>query len=983
MLASAGSGKTYQLGNRILGSIALGVDAASITALTFTRKAAGEFTDSVLSKAADAVLDEHAAARLADDLGKSGRMGGAIDFSQLLERFVEALPRMVLGTMDGFFTKVVQAFPHEVGVHEGKIRLVEGAEWELRMGEVLGELLGERSVPQTEAFLEAFRQSHIGREVMSVRRLLDEFICEWHHVLRHDAGGLRWGPDAFANGVKAEDWNRNRHSFIDALRLAEVVTNHASQKNQWSKMLDAMAEHTTGSGRFQKSTLWEALLNAGQWRDCGRDIEIISYKKPMIFPAATWSILCVAMQQMAMSEIARVCQMTQAIRALIGHFDRLCEQRLRRRGMLCFDDIKVMMGQWTRGEDQRLAREALDFRLQARYRHWLLDEFQDTSRADWLGLFPLIDEAATAEDGSLFIVGDRKQAIYGWRGGDVKLFDEVERHYDAGLTREVMRESYRSCAEVLDCINRVFGNKEVIEHFFPHAAHRWVWEEHISAKPSLRGHACVRFVVDDDEDGDVRLDEMHADLQTIHAGENQLSVAVLVRTNDEMLQVADFLREHGYQVVEDGQRAPCEDHLIGVAIRHWFRWLADPGDQMANGVLRMSPIFDWLVKCFGEDSWQNCYSYAHDFGYAALVHHVVTPNMTSVSAFAQQRCLDAIDCMRLVDATGRASAKYAEESFAAYRVAHPPGPAQIQVMTIHKSKGLGFDVVFLPFVSNDKIPHEGRFEVAKGADWICKSPPSWVRSMSAEIKLAFDDWQADQQYEAMCLLYVALTRAKCGLYVYLDNPKAKAADKASYASWLASALQLDHFPRFEVGDFKNIAVSPMASPQTRISSPKLQPAQKILQSNRASANVVHHRSAAAFGTVMHEKWARFTWVDENQAAEFPIERDVANTSPTFSALFTRGQRSIDLFREVPIDGSIDGVTIHGILDRLHIHKDMAQKVSKIELIDFKSDQVDSVETLVQRHQHQMNIYKKLIALRWPGVGVDAYLVTRDGEVVVV
>jgi hypothetical protein len=87
------------------------------------------------------------------------------------------------------------------------------------------------------------------------------------------------------------------------------------------------------------------------------------------------------------------------------------------------------MGAWIKNEDARLRREAIDYRLDATYRHWLLDEFQDTSKDEWNGLQPWIDEALTDQESSVFVVGDKKQAIYAWRGGEVGLFDELIEKY--------------------------------------------------------------------------------------------------------------------------------------------------------------------------------------------------------------------------------------------------------------------------------------------------------------------------------------------------------------------------------------------------------------------------------------------------------------------------------------------------------------------------------------------------------------------------
>ncbi len=100
-------------------------------------------------------------------------------------------------------------------------------------------------------------------------------------------------------------------------------------------------------------------------------------------------------------------------------------------------------------------------RLGDRLHHLLVDEFQDTSRAQWSATLPLAAECL-AKGGSLFYVGDVKQAIYGWRGGDAKLFDEVGEDAEltamsGGLTRESLPNNWRSAPEIVRFNNAVFG----------------------------------------------------------------------------------------------------------------------------------------------------------------------------------------------------------------------------------------------------------------------------------------------------------------------------------------------------------------------------------------------------------------------------------------------------------------------------------------------------------------------------------------------
>src|ERR1043165_3129667 len=95
ILASAGSGKTYALTNRFIELLAEGAAPERIVALTFTRKAAGEFFDEILTKLARAAAEDDFARRLAADIEQ--RQLGCEDFRRLLRAMVDAMPRLRLG----------------------------------------------------------------------------------------------------------------------------------------------------------------------------------------------------------------------------------------------------------------------------------------------------------------------------------------------------------------------------------------------------------------------------------------------------------------------------------------------------------------------------------------------------------------------------------------------------------------------------------------------------------------------------------------------------------------------------------------------------------------------------------------------------------------------------------------------------------------------------------------------------------------------
>lgn len=103
-------------------------------------------------------------------------------------------------------------------------------------------------------------------------------------------------------------------------------------------------------------------------------------------------------------------------------------------------------------------------RLAARITHFLLDEFQDTSRLQWNNMRPLIEDAVSS-GGSVFYVGDRKQAIYRFRGGDATLFDSVKDDIPSGVpAEEALLTNYRSSKNVVSFVNDIF-EKENLLHF--------------------------------------------------------------------------------------------------------------------------------------------------------------------------------------------------------------------------------------------------------------------------------------------------------------------------------------------------------------------------------------------------------------------------------------------------------------------------------------------------------------------------------------
>lgn len=140
------------------------------------------------------------------------------------------------------------------------------------------------------------------------------------------------------------------------------------------------------------------------------------------------------------------------------------------------------------------------------------------------------------------------------------------------------------------------------------------------------------------------------------------------------------------------------------------------------------------------------------------------------------------------------------------------------------------------------------------------------------------------------------------------------------------------------------------------------------------------------GTAIHALLERVAWVDESPPVLPATEAGtiVANLlrSPATRGLFVRQGRPIELLREQAADAIIDGLLLTGVIDRLHIHRDPAGTVTRVDIIDFKSDAVADPAVLRQRHAGQMTAYQQALQKIHPGAEVrGALLAVRHGTLV--
>ena len=1023
ILASAGSGKTYALTNRFVQLLAAGEAPERIVALTFTRKAAGEFFDEILKKLARAAASEGEALRLAGEVGAQEQ--GAADFLRMLRTVVDAMPRLSLGTLDGFFARVVRSFPLELGL-SGEFQIMDAATERRERRRVLRRMFaaaGEPDAAQRE-FIEAFKRATFGVEEKRLASVLDGFLDAHADTLVAAPDGAQWG-DARVIWPDGSPWlaaAEKRGTAADELKA--VLPWEGLNEKQRVRMEDffaALAEWSPGApwpkpmeyliGNAFK--VWDELL-AG-----GAAVEVTVERKKVSLDVRARTALVDLVAGIAGAELARRLEMTHGLYAVLHGYERNYAETVRRAGRLTFADVLRLLLPGAEvpalsGVDGGDARLLIDWRLDAKFDHWLLDEFQDTSYAQWSVLRSLIDEAVQDPERrrSLFYVGDVKQAIFAWRGGDPRLFREIFEHYNrvqAGtIVERRLDASYRSGPAVIAMVNQVFGDAAALGVSVAAAAEPWAreWREHVSAKPEIGGWAELRHA----EDEGARFTETLQILRDTDALARGLEVAVLVRSNDTAAALADFLRrEGGVAAVAESDRQVATDNPLTGALLALLRAAAHPGDTLAQEHLNMTP-FGALLSEEGLGSADALTAAVlgaiHENGFSATLEHWLRKLAAAqtLDEFSAERGRLLVGAAADFDESGSREVAEFLEFAERFTVRDSEAAGVVRVMTIHKSKGLGFDLVVLPDLEGTKLAAARDGLAVQRADdrsveWVLELPAKALVEREPVLAAHLAQAEADAAYENLCLLYVAMTRAKRAMYVITEPIGAKSTSR-NFPFLLREALgetwsegDARWFEKIEktsdrptgAGEFsgEDRATMELALDAKLVSRAVRRPARtpSALKSSVVGGAPLFALSgggagAAEFGANVHAFLAEVEWGGDGPAEALSAawakngaagaEAAECLRAAELASVWTRpaGPANTEVWRERAFEVVLDGAWVTGVFDRVVIERDADGAAIRATVIDFKTDRVERDDDLARaaaRHAGQLDVYRIVVA----------------------
>ncbi len=672
------------------------------------------------------------------------------------------------------------------------------------------------------------------------------------------------------------------------------------------------------------------------------------------------------------------------------------------RNVLSFDDIETYTLQALKSNPES---DYLYFRIGCEMRHLMIDEFQDTSHRQLEILDPLIAEivsVAPAEK-SIFYVGDPYQAIFRWRGGSPTLFRLLAEKYSGKIENDRLITNYRSKEEIIDFVNTVLDKNDRAK---PGNTGGWIRVEHLGGydDKEMGEAATIERVIE-------IIEEMHKSY-----GYEYSDIAVLVRTNSFGALMAEALTKRRVPNVSRSRAVILNDNDIRF-ILNLLRFLNDPENDFALMHVLLSSVFNmreetlmhlrsknktlFMNLCTMHPGWRitknlrNLLSIVHFSNPYELVYRIYKELGLKIS-YALATLLDvALDYIRDGYSSLSSFIDWLEKAGKAIEVKeiHPEG---VKILTVHKAKGLEFEVVIVPETNwrlsryeNRQLlfSYEGGSAKPEGIYWRNYGKYFGKLKIAEQERLRIDD---------LNLLYVALTRAKNGIHILgFDRPKAGAgfwmdtiADKVKSKDYsVGEIIKKQPFKKKREREepYGKISEEPLTIKDERTLYSPTERGVEIVDTAR--------RRSMKFGTMLHQALSRIEWLDnvvindfvdeiicytKNLYVRAPEDADEIDvrlkpllietlTDLDLKFLFFRGSQKTECKNELPIYFEEKNRDVSSHIDRLLIEP------NRIILIDYKTGEEK------QEYTRQMHIYEKGIKKIYQKRSIKTFLIFVDKE----
>ncbi len=820
--ASAGSGKTFNLARIFIEELirkdefTIDEHLKSIMAITFTHKAANEMKDRVLSFL-DQISNNKPESKSIESLLKDISNNLKISPEEVrdrcgiaLELIMENFSQLSISTIDSFSHRVVRSFTKELNLHYDFDVSLDYKSWI--------ELANDR-------LFDRFGSTTPEGKVLS-NTLIHFFISQFEQ-------GSNWNLKWLLNDFAIKNFNDELHDIYEkhkelaTFNLEEIVIKLKEPVDQYILELKSMGERgldlianaglsvddlfqkgsgvygffrmaSQGDKKFDRPNSYvNKALNENIWLKAKSKSDIT---EP--FSQIEDELHSLLNDLIDLKENAEKVRINELILNQI-HIMSLVSFIVKELDVIRKEENILLISDFNRLIDRVVKNEAVPFiyeKLGERYKHFLLDEFQDTSIKQWHNFVPLFDNAIASKNRNL-IVGDGKQAIYRFRGGEVELFTDLPKIYKAegnifglyeeNLSREVERISlesnFRSCREIVKFNNDFFTNIKISLAEFSN-----VYNDLIQ-KSVIEEEGFVKFEIlssEELEENDIYLTRTLESInESINDGYQYGDIAVLARKKDNLKSIASFLSENGIDVVSDESLVLKNQEDVSLLISV-MKYLIQPEDLQIQYTLYRSLIYKYERDSLKDLQLITSHSIPVKSKLKELGFSLNHEYLRSLSLLELVKSLERIFSLGIslnayYNTFLDVIAEYVRyngnqlDGFLNYwdeidpSISTPENSKAVKLLTIHKSKGLEYPVVIIPYLDWMKKLTQNYQWIDAPDDLVEEMPKILVKLSGAlvdtPLEVNYDFEKKKSLLDDINLIYVAFTRARERLYVFTSD----------------------------------------------------------------------------------------------------------------------------------------------------------------------------------------------------------------------
>ncbi|HBH82996.1 MAG: hypothetical protein A2X04_06770 [Bacteroidetes bacterium GWF2_41_9] len=856
--ASAGSGKTYTLAAIYLKHLFKSRhNYRRILAVTFTNKATAEMKARIIENLYKLSSGEESD-YLSDLIESTGRKEEWIrsEAKEILNSILHDYSRFSVSTIDSFFQKILRAFAREAGLHSGFSIEMDHS---IILSSAVDEMIRSAGTdPQLKSWLTTYALSNIEEEkswnlkegILSLseelfkekfkilsageRSLIEnkEFLQGYIKTIRSVASSFEKKLQNF--GVKANglylDFDLDDGIFFQKGKgvpgfMRSMLSGAVKEPNNYVRAITGNPpKWTTGAIDTRLKSALDAglesiLIEAIQTYDQG----IVEYKTSVAILSHIYALGI-------LSDVSRnIHQITTAENSFL------------------LSDTGDILNQIINGDQTSFIYE----KAGNRYENFMIDEFQDTSAIQWNNFSPLIYNSM-AEGSDNLVVGDVKQSIYRWRNSDWRILgselnDKVD---NERIISKPLTTNWRSCTDIIRFNNRLFTLiPEHIDEIFSKdsgpVSFKKLYSEAVQKDTRKRAGGFVRleFIENNKENSwqDIVLQKLPSVIGSmLEKGYDPSDIGIIVRDGKEGSAVLKTLIDYNnlppdkkefadFKVVSNDSLllagSPVINFIISVlsvasdpsdmisrALMLRFFLLASGDERAGNVSLVSNELIEESSKYFPE-GWKDLLANIRQFPLFETTEQIIkffdlgclASNVAYLNTF-QDHVLN-FSGSRNNDLSS--FLEWWETSGSKKSVVLPGNQDSVRILTIHKSKGLEFKVVILPFISwnLDHLPSKQPVLWVKPSltpfNQIGVVPVRYSKDLQDTI---FAGDYLEERYSVFIdninLLYVAFTRAREVLYGFTaDNPRFE----NSIASILKNAVTFkpsdNEIPEFDLSGF--------------------------------------------------------------------------------------------------------------------------------------------------------------------------------------